>query len=375
MKKKSLFKKLMIASMLTFMPMMTSCDLFLGGSTGIADIDAVHDDVLGVTVITITFDDEEKEPVIFKVPDGVQGVSIVDVKAELDGDVVHLTIIFSDPNLVPNITVDVPVIHGTDGRGIDCIDIQPVEGQEGTYEITIWYTDGEHTEPFTVSNGKDGRGIVDISITYDPFGNTIVQFIYTDGPGPAFTIYKAAAIASVTFDSTTSTEDTYVFIITFTDGSTTTFTMPAPQDGEDGEDGENGKDGSAWHCQNRNPLDEDGVVGDFWLNIGTGDVYHKEESGWEHVFTIALDKSGEVEEVYCDVVFHLNGGTWQESSESGYRTVLQYNYLALSRFPKDPTLEGYDFIGWYTSVDNINSGKLTDLTTITKDIHVYARWE
>lgn len=373
MKKKSIFKKLLISSMLLFTPMLTSCDMFFGGGLVIKEITHVHDDILNVTVVTITFEDEETPPVTFTIPDGVQGISIVSVTAEPLGDIVRLTITFSDPIKMPTMTVDVPIINGEDGRGIKNISITPVDGQEGVYEVIIHYTDNTQSEPFYIADGKDGEdgvGIERIDITTDPFGNTVVKFILTDGTeSDPFVIYKAATIQTVTFNPEKSNETTYYFTITFTDGSTTEFSMPAPANGEDGENG------STWHCQNRSPLEDDGVDGDFWLNIGTGDVYHKVEGAWTHIFKLALDNSGEVEEVYCDVIFHLNQGSWVDASESGYRTVVQYNYLSLSRFPDNPVKTGYEFVGWYTSVDDINSGKLTDLTTITKDLHVYARWE
>ena len=82
-------------------------------------------------------------------------------------------------------------------------------------------------------------------------------------------------------------------------------------------------------------------------------------------------------DVYYDVTFDANGGkaivggtevtAWFTSVKEG-KTI----DLALL---KSPVKEGYTFKGWYTDLNNINAGQFTDLTPVTKDLNLYARYE
>ena len=43
--------------------------------------------------------------------------------------------------------------------------------------------------------------------------------------------------------------------------------------------------------------------------------------------------------------------------------------------PSHPIIKGQLFKGWYTDIENINAGQFTDLTPVTKDLKLYARYE
>lgn len=66
------------------------------------------------------------------------------------------------------------------------------------------------------------------------------------------------------------------------------------------------------------------------------------------------------------VTFDSNGGTKVESQ------VVKKNNVAVE--PKDPTREGYKFLGWYEGMDEKDK-KFNFKTKINSDITLYARWE
>ena len=114
-------------------------------------------------------------------------------------------------------------------RSIEGISKTNTEGLVDTYTIT--YSD-KSTSTFTVTNGKDGaKGADGKAGTNGTNGKDGAKGDTGNG------------IESVALDSTSGLEDTYK--ITFTDGTSTTFTITNGKDGEDGEDGAKGADGKA----------------------------------------------------------------------------------------------------------------------------------
>jgi len=115
---------------------------------------------------------------------------------------------------------------------IESIEKTGTEGLVDTYTIT--YTDGTSTT-FTITNGEDGQdGVNGIDGTDGQDGENGVDG--TDG-------INAVAV-SVTGIEKTSTEglvDTYT--ITYSNGTTSTFTVTNGSNGADGTDGINGIDG------------------------------------------------------------------------------------------------------------------------------------
>ena len=150
---------------------------------------------------------------------------------------------------------------GDDGVGITSIEKTATAGLVDTYTIT--YTDGD-TSTFTVTNGQDG----------------------SDGRG----------ITSITKTATVGLIDTYT--ITYTDGTTSTF------------DVQNGLVGNKWYTgiiiegKSSTPTVFSGsgityaYVGDMYLNISEGAVYHCTLEGdptvatWVYDFTITGSGSG-----------------------------------------------------------------------------------
>ena len=207
---------------------------------------------------------------------------------------------------------------GKDGVSVVSITKTGSEGNVDTYAIR--YSDG-NTSTFTVTNGVDGQ-----SIKGDPGkdGHTpeikIVEGYWTiDGvstgilaQGPQGDPGKdGVSVLSITKTSSDGNVDTYT--ISYSDGSTSTFTVTNGVDGEsikgdpgkdghtpdikiidgywtiDGEktsvpaqgpQGDPGLNGNSILTGSGNPQEELGVDGDSYINLSTWDYYLKEESVW-----------------------------------------------------------------------------------------------
>ena len=136
------------------------------------------------------------------------------------------------------------------GRGVASIVKGTSEGLVDTYIIT--YTDGS-TSTFTVTNGQNGIDGIDGQPGED--GHTPTITINSDGywcVDGVSTGIKAQGekgedgedgrgVASIEKTDTNGNVDTYT--ITYTDGTTSTFTVTNGQDGIDGIDGQPGEDG------------------------------------------------------------------------------------------------------------------------------------
>ena len=73
---------------------------------------------------------------------------------------------------------------------------------------------------------------------------------------------------------------------------------------------------------------------------------------------------GEDEIIYT-ITFEANGGSYDMIS------AITNSQFKLDTLP-EPVLEGYKFIGWFSSVDN---SKITTETVFTADTNIYAKWE
>ena len=223
--------------------------------------------------------------------------------------------------------------------GILKIEKTKTEGNVDTYTIT--YTDGS-TSTFTVTNGEDGekgeQGIQGIQGQPGKDGHTPVITIvdgywYIDGVNSnvkAEGIKGDAGNGIVSIVKTDSIGLNDIYTITYTDGSTSTFTIT---------NGENGE--SAYEIYIK---------------------YHPEYTGtekqWIHDFI-----SGRLEsDIWYTVSFDSNGGTSVESQQ-----VMEGRK---AKKPEDPIKDGYVFDGWY-----LNDEPWSFIGfDVTDDITLVAKW-
>ena len=353
---------------------LTSCsNPFFGGGEGssISEVTHVYDDKSGNTIVTIRFVDEDLEPVTFVIPRGITGQDgngIRNIKAEpsMDNKSITLTISFTDPDK-EDFVLEVPVFEG---KGVKQVDVG--EDENGNTTIQFSYTDNTQGELITIPKGKDGTGIKSITATEpDTFGNITITITLDDEDETqtTFQIKNGAGVKTIIVDEEKSTQTEYVLEITYTTGETEYITFDKPRS-------------TRWFYGALDPSSPNfslsgALEGDFYLNKDNGNVYCLNTIGeWEYLFCMKADSSTS-NNVYYNVFFDANGGkaivggneatVWFTSVKEG-KTI----DLALLQ---SPVKEGYTFKGWYTDLDNINAGQFTDLTPVTKDLKLYARYE
>ena len=160
-------------------------------------------------------------------------------------------------------------IKGEAGISIVKIEKTGSTGNVDTYTIT--YSDNS-TSTFTVTNGINGHTPV---ITIGENGNWFVDGVDTGikATGPAGANGSNGAdgkgIASIDLTSSSGLVDTYT--VTFTDGTTFTYTVT---------NGADGKDGTSVRTGNGVPNNALGEDGDSYINLDNWDYYVKEEGAW-----------------------------------------------------------------------------------------------
>lgn len=351
----------------------SSCSAFFGSDElNISSTDVKTDDD-GNTTVTITFTDENKAPLIFTIPNainGKDGVGIATITSELSEDKTLVTIIitYTDSNKDPTI-ITVPVYKGEDGREIT--NFICGHDQEGNTTVVVEYSDGTRSNEFTINKGEDGKGISNIIMNSDQNGNYEITIVYTDGTSedPIY-LNSGVGIASIQYDENKSDDQKYCLVIYYTDGNTEEVYVPAPQS-------------TKWLSGNGYPSNDLGNEGDFYVIESSGAVYKKTAGIWRYLFSI----KGVGSDLTYTVTFNLNGGKWTNGdltnpdiSSTEIRTLSGLTYGAFIDLDQDNLKcynenENLNFKGWRSDpVITPNSGHFTDLTAVTKDLSLYAIW-
>lgn len=343
---------------------LTSCSTFFGddGYT-ISSHEVSFDNNTGTTTVTIKFSDDTLDPMIITIPSG-NGIDSI-VPSVKDTEVV-LTIKYTDKSKEDTV-ISIPLINGKDGKGIEEIKVD--ENDNGDMILKFTYTDGTTSPDLIIPKGKDGVGIKSIVPAFNEATNTTtVTITFTDDfmAPVVFTIENGVGIKSITYNEANSTVSEYSLTVTYNNGETSEILLPRPQS-------------TKWYRGASEPSSSLGNVGDFYLNIATGNVYYKMSiDHWEYQFSMKGDSSsgGSTQVEYATVLFDPNGGEINGSTALAYESTVVGKTLDLSVIPL-PTRSGFTFSGWYTTSSfNPNAGKITDLTPIlNKNLTVYAWWE
>lgn len=377
--KRTVCKILCFLSLVTMLPAVSSCSFIFGGEEGYAISDVQQStDKDGNIVLTITYTDEDIEPLVVTLPKGLagkDGVGIQDVDSSVEGDVVTLTIHYTDAS-VPDTVLSFPILQGEDGKGIESVDVSLDEN--GNSVLTFAYSDGTKSEAITIPKAKDGTdgvGIQDIVYGWnEETGNYDITISYTDGRDSTTISIPPAkdgvGILSIVYSELQSDEENYGLVITYDDGTAAILRIPRPVS-------------SRWYYGEGKPEDDVGNSGDYYIDTTTGKVYGKGENGWgTPLFSMkgtgATDTSS-----YCTIYFDANGGVFEDGLSIKYLANIEVGTNVPLEGEKSfgsigtPTYEGYFFTGWFTSPeDEAISGQFTDLTPVYGDqLTLYAHWE
>ena len=172
--------------------------------------------------------------------------------------------------------------NGQDGRGIASITKTGPAADGLTYTYTITYTDGSEPYVFTVTNGKNGTAVLtgvdnptDQGVDGDSYINTTSwdYFVKENGSWVKKGNIKGVSIVSIVRtdgDGSAGTVDTYT--ITYSNGTTSTFTVT---NGANGANGQDGQDGKTLLTGTGAPNSALGTVGDSYIDVASWTLYVK----------------------------------------------------------------------------------------------------
>ena len=368
------FKKMCLAlSVLLGSVSISSCSAFFGADElNIASTD-VKTDENGNTIVTITFTNEDKNPLTFTIPNainGEDGVGIATVTSELNEDKTLVTIIitYTDANREPTV-ITVPVYKGEDGKEITGVKYDFDEN--GNTKVWFEFNDGTSSEEFIIQKGEDGKGISDIIINAGQNGNYELIIQYTDGTSESpIYISSGVGIVSVVYNIEKSDDENYCLTITYSNNDSEDIYIPVPIS-------------TKWLSGNAYPSSDLGNDGDFYVIESSGAVYKKNGNTRRYLFSI----KGVGSDLTYSVTFYLNGGkrtngdlTNPDASSTEIRTIDGLTYGSFIDLDQD-SLKCYNddkslaFKGWWTdAIITANSGHFTKLTSVTTDLELFAIW-
>ena len=322
-------------------------------------------------------------------------------------------------------------VQGETGNGIEKIELTDTKENVDTY--TIFFTDGT-TTTFTVTNGVDGeQGIqgepgkdghtptieigengnriidgVDSKIKAEGKdgldGNTILNgtnnptndlgkdgdfyintsnwdvFLKENGEWISKGCLKGyTGVGIKTIEKTGSEGNIDIYTITYSDGTTTNFSVTNGADGEQGIQGEPGEDGHT-------PIIEIGENG-HWIidkvDTGISAIGRDGEDG-KSAYELYLEENPEYTGTLSDWIDDLVSGKLYKTfrvefdCNGGYLDMdIPYNYEAGSvilQLPVPKHSKDRTFLGWYTG-STINDKKVSNYDPIYSDITLVARWD
>ena len=332
----------------------------------------------GRTKITIYFANEEIEPKVFYLPQGVAGDGIKKIEHSVDASS-HSTIItisFTSENIDP-VTLSIP--HGVYIYSV----ISAYDDEKKAPYLLVQYSDGSTSERFYLPQGEKGNGIKSFDYTINNDKSVTLEFVLDDG-------------------------------------TTKTIPIPAPQNGKDGIDGEDGlgivglsdhEEGSSlvldieytdgntdhvpmerpykWYTGGTDPnniLNDDGTPvgneGDYFFDTIHAAIYIRDAAKWNNVISFK-----NLDDPYT-VTFDLNadhdGGPEARMPDGWNSTSININPGTYFSDPVNgkndipiPERDGYNFVGWCTKAkyDSRTMSFFTDLTPVSCSLTLYAIWE
>ena len=284
-------------------------------------------------------------------------------------------------------------VKGDTGNGISSIVKTKTEGLVDTYTIT--FTNGD-TTTFTVTNGADGaqgaQGIQGIQGEKGEDGHTPVITIqngkwYIDGvdSGKSAEGVKGDTGNGISNIAKTKTEglvDTYT--ITYTNGTTTTFTVTNGANGQQGIQGEKGDDGHTpvitiqngrWYIDGVDTgKSAEGVKGDDGLSaFEIYQKYHPEYTGTEEEWIESLkgEQGVSITNAYVDENLHL----WIVLS-NGTKIDAGYVGVTVNPSPLTYTVTFVDYDGTVLKTETVEHGKnATPPTDPVRVNYQFVRWD
>ena len=376
------FKKIFMGlSLLASVLFSSSCSIFGGSDTGVM-IDRVESSTNeeGTTIVTMYFTDEDLEPLTFEIPRGeigevgpigAAGVGIENITSRPsdDGQSTILTVSFTSEEM-PDKEFTVP-------NGVSIVSTNSsYDPDTNMTTITFNLSDGtviprEDEPTIEIVNGKDGVGIESVTQTEDENKNIIITITYTDetmgdnGQTVVTIPYKNGEDGrGIDALIVNQNGETFTINVTYSDGTSEDLgPIALPH-------------ATQWYSGIGAPTSIDEAIafeGDYYFDIENYVIYYFDGDDFLEILNLTENNQSSV---ICTVTFNPNGGSFTNFS-TGKINVNKGETIDPTRIP-ECYKNGFNFLGYYTTPEgpkNIYSGKLTDLTIITKDIEFFAYYE
>lgn len=370
-----MLKKIKKALILGMIPLsisfLSSCSFFNTGEKGylIKSIEAEECDD-GSTKVTITYDDEEQEPIIFYVPKGEKGddgengetgngiAAITNKGTDESGSKTIMEITYTDTTMEPTLF---EVLNGVSIASIESV----VDEEKDIVRVTVTFTDGT-SKPFELHKGKDGKdgnSIIYIEQIVNDDKSVDIVLYFSDGNSRTIKISapeKGDAGRGIASMIAGETGDKYIIAINYTDGTSETleFTRPA--------------DPATWLNGQGAPVNSLGKNGDFYFDTYGKNIYSKSNGRWILIHSFSDN------DIEYEIRFNINDSVDYPASMSAEPAYFidRGSYFAASGYSIPiPTRAGYEFAGWYTTKNpGPTNGAFTDLTPVFSDLTLYAKW-
>lgn len=354
---KKFLSAILCSLMLCFAVFASSCMLGSGDALAVAGITTdLQDD--GSTKVTITYTDEDIDPTVFYIPAGDKGergngIEDITYAPNADNTATVVTITYTDDDREPAVL--------TLPYGTFITDVIPEEDEEGNIKFTFKFSNGQPDREFTVINGKDGKDGTTITgslVNENEDGSRTIVFYYSDGSEYSVDIpapqkgeqgEQGTSISDISADAT---DDSYIVTVTYSDGTSSQFSLPKH---------------SVWRTGEGAPSDRLGNIGDYYFDETNKIIYLKSGS-WRVIADFSM--YSDVEHVINFVIDKDTGNTVSVKMKHG--SCFAASTGASIPLPQKP---GYVFLGWYTKPEaDPTSGKFTDLTAVLCDLTLYANW-
>ena len=365
-KVKKVISLLAIPLTLTYL---SSCSFFNTGKEDSYMIKSIEAEQFedGSTKVTITYDDEEKEPVVFYIPKGEQGdigetgatgngiAGIENKGTDETGKYTIMEITYTDTS-IPSTEFKVP-----NGASIDRIE-SSYNDTTGFVTVKITLSNGDSLS-FDLPRGKDGNGISNIEQIVNADKSVTLIIHFTEGGTTTVEIpapkdgEDGRGISSMI---STETNDKYIITVNYTDGTSDVLELTRPTDPNN------------WYTGYGIPENSFGKNGDFYFDIDNKNIYGKSGGRWSLIYSFT--DTGDVYEVTFDLNDTIDAPATMKGQLS-YQ-IERGTYFAASGYKiPEPTRTGYEFVGWYTTKEpGPTNGAFTDLTPVFADLQLYAKW-
>jgi len=351
---------------------LTSCGGFVMNDESLVISNITSEALLdGRTLITITYTDEEVEPLKIYLDKGAKGdvgetgngIKEISYDYDKNGDYI-VTVSFTDKE-VEDVSFNLK-------NGVSITGITSTTNEEtGVTTMVVNYSNGTSSKPIEIPKGvkgDDGSKLINYGAVPNEDGSQTLFFAFSTGEMVSVDIEapkKGEDGNGISYIVGSETDDKYCVEFFFTDpnkeSSKVYFNKPqAP---------------SSWHEGQGTPSSGLGEDGDFYFDSLNDDIYFKVDGLWGEPIVDFPDT-----ETTCRVVFDLNGeGAYLDDT---YEYSLKHTITKGTNFSCNDALvpvakrDGYTFGGWYTtkSPNLLVNGSFNDLTTVSSDMTLYARW-